>query len=198
MQNHKEKQRKRRRSISEQEDVARQIIERFGCSYLGFERIGSRKKIHFVYKCKDPSHYNKPITLSNLERAFETLNAPRGEGGALMLSDGSVTGLCKRCLAKHHPVNQLRYEIEELKAYARERHNGECLSERYLGTKRSYRWRCSNPLHEPFDASWGDVKNSGRWCPSCWDERRGKALRMPISDVQAVLDDRLSKIRLPY
>ena len=97
MQNNNDKQRKRRRSISDQEDVARQIIEHFGCRYLGYERIGSRKKIHFIYQCKEPSHHNKPITLSNLERAFEILDASRGEGGALLPFDGSVTGLCKRC-----------------------------------------------------------------------------------------------------
>ena len=189
MQNNNDKQRKRRRSISDQEDVARQIIEHFGCRYLGYERIGSRKKIHFIYQCKEPSHHNKPITLSNLERAFEILDASRGEGGALLPFDGSVTGLCKRCIAKHHPANQLQYEIAELKNYAQARHKGECLSERYLGTKHSYQWSCSNPLHEPFDASWDAVTNSGQWCPLCWDERRGKALRMPISDVQAVLDE---------
>ena len=178
--------RKKRRSILEQQDVAKEIIGFFGCSYLGFRRAGERSKVHFQYACSIGEHPAGSITLANLERAAEVAKQKTDLHTELPYSQ--VSGLCKSCIAERNNKLSPAYEITELNAFAESNHNGKCLSDAYSRAHALYIWKCSNPSHDSFPSSWTNVKDSGKWCPNCWDERRGQGHRMPLEDVVSAVD----------
>jgi hypothetical protein len=76
-----------------------------------------------------------------------------------------------------------RLTIEEVRALARER-GGECLSTEYKNHRTPLRWRCANG-HE-WQATLGDVKHSGYWCPTCAGRRR----RLTIEDMRRIARER--------
>lgn len=172
----------KRRSIEEQEAIARRVIEAFDFEYLGWERKGTKGKIHFRYDCGVPEHENRSVLLSNLERAESKKRY--GE---------SSIGICKACVTKHRYNQKPAHHIEELKQFARANFGGSCLSEKYERTHTEYTWKCSIHGHEAFEKSWNAVRG-GVWCPRCWEERRGKDKRKPIEEIEAALDQWGGKI----
>lgn len=51
-------------------------------------------------------------------------------------------------------------------------YGGICLSEQYINTKEKLEWKCSNPNHLSWFASFYTVVNRGCWCVSCGIESR--------------------------
>lgn len=56
------------------------------------------------------------------------------------------------------------FTIEDARREAIKR-NGECLSDVYVNSKTSLRWRCH--LQHEWLATFSDIKNQGTWCPIC-------------------------------
>lgn len=52
---------------------------------------------------------------------------------------------------------------------------GECLSNEYFGAHKKLTWKCSNPSHPSWEATYNNVVGSlKRWCPICVKEKRKK------------------------
>lgn len=95
---------------------------------------------------------------------------------------GSWCDICAR-LAN---ANKLRGNIDELHEIAKER-GGECLSETYINSQVSMRWRCREG-HE-----WSNCANNvkrGNWCNVCSSKRAGLLRRSTIEEMHQLAKDR--------
>lgn len=81
---------------------------------------------------------------------------------------------CPRCKHENHAARQSEKfrPIEELRAFARHEHGGDCLATSRASMHTKVRWKCANTAHDPFAATVAKVLRNGQWCPKCWDERR--------------------------
>ncbi|MBY4717517.1 MULTISPECIES: hypothetical protein [Burkholderiaceae] len=59
--------------------------------------------------------------------------------------------------------------IQQAKEHARMK-GGECLSHEYIRTQDNLIWKCSNPSHDEWAASFLRVVRNGNWCPNCFKE----------------------------
>lgn len=58
------------------------------------------------------------------------------------------------------------YLLNRVRAIA-ESKGGQCLSESYKNAVSHLEFKCSNPEHEPWKASYSNVVHYGSWCPHC-------------------------------
>jgi hypothetical protein len=86
---------------------------------------------------------------------------------------------CKLCgydsAAKKNRAKRTIADMQELAA----KHDGECLSEEYLGAKQPLLWKCSNPDHPPFWQRPAAVRG-GHFCRRCTGKKR-----ISIEDMKA-------------
>lgn len=75
---------------------------------------------------------------------------------------------CPYCSGKHNN------NIKVCKEFALNK-NGECLSNEYKNKETHMLWRCSEK-HE-WEATFGKIKNAGRWCPQCSSGRSEQLCR---------------------
>ena len=68
----------------------------------------------------------------------------------------------------------IRYQIDDLKKYAHNK-GGHCLSDSYVNNNTKYTWQCSEK-HE-WNATWSDVKNGNKWCPTCGRKSASEKLK---------------------
>ncbi len=85
------------------------------------------------------------------------------------------------------------HTIEDMQRVAHER-GGECLSSEFRGVKAKLEWRC--PEHGPFIAAPDAVMNSGTWCPTCGQAKKGHDPR-PLADVLAYIAERGGELASP-
>ena len=45
--------------------------------------------------------------------------------------------------------------------------NGECLSTEYIKCSDYLIWKCSNPYHDSWKATYNNIIHNNRWCPEC-------------------------------
>ncbi len=62
--------------------------------------------------------------------------------------------------------------VEQLRKFARDEHEGDCLANSPVSMNEMAPWKCKNPLHKPFTARLRNVLHQGNWCRACDDERR--------------------------
>ena len=99
---------------------------------------------------------------------------------------------CPECKRRNQSVRQAInfWTVGELRAFARDHHDGDCLATEASPMLAKVLWKCGNQQHRPFTAVIAKVIHSGQWCPSCWQERR-KPPKPPVAFetvVQAVRD----------
>lgn len=80
---------------------------------------------------------------------------------------------CPECGAAQRGAKQ-RDSMEDMRVLAGER-GGQCLSATYEHSGQKLRWRCASG-HE-WEATPGNVRHSGSWCPECLIHRSEKACR---------------------
>jgi hypothetical protein len=73
-----------------------------------------------------------------------------------------------------HCAGCAKLTIEECKEFALNK-NGECLSKTYKNKETHMLWKCSEN-HE-WKATFGKIKNAGRWCPQCSSGRSEQLCR---------------------
>jgi hypothetical protein len=81
---------------------------------------------------------------------------------------------CRECKRQNHSKRMAANfrTVEELRRFARIEHEGDCLATSPVSMNTRVRWKCKNPLHEPFSARLLNVIHQGTWCPACDAERR--------------------------
>ncbi|MFC1827728.1 hypothetical protein ACFLZQ_07360 [Thermodesulfobacteriota bacterium] len=77
---------------------------------------------------------------------------------------------CPKCSSKKG-TEKRKLSIDLMKQIAKER-RGKCLSSQYINANSKLKWECANG-HQWF-ATPHMVKNSGTWCPECYNIRRKK------------------------
>lgn len=88
---------------------------------------------------------------------------------------------CPIC-AGHAPLT-----LEELRSIAVAK-GGLCLSDRYLGTDKKLRWRCSRS-HE-FEATPYHIKHKNQWCPICAVKLSALKRRLTIDEMKVLAQSR--------
>lgn len=84
---------------------------------------------------------------------------------------------CPECAKKRIGlVRKEKVDFNEAHKVA-EAKGGKCLSEKYIGTSEKYIWKCSDPNHESWEATYTDVVKLGRWCPKCKNKKIGDLKR---------------------
>ncbi len=86
-------------------------------------------------------------------------------------------------LKRAYATSGAKEALKELQVIAVER-GGKCLSDRYISSNTKLLWQCSKG-HQ-WEATPADIKNGGHWCQKCYDERRGKARRLGIEEMQQI------------
>lgn len=76
--------------------------------------------------------------------------------------------------------------LDELRAFARLHHGGDCLATEPSPVLSRVTWRCGKQEHPPFPAVIAKVIHSGQWCPACWQERREPP--KPAIPFEAIID----------
>jgi len=87
--------------------------------------------------------------------------------------------------------NEYKHTIEELKNYAKE-HNGECLSNRYMGCHHKYKFRCK--LHGIFRMKAKQAFYFGNWCKKCGYIARSNKIRDTLQKYQDIVNKRDGEI----
>lgn len=64
-------------------------------------------------------------------------------------------------------------QLSRIKEYA-ESKGGQCLSTEYIQAHDKLKWKCSNPNHEPWFASYHKVVNHNSWCSYCSNRKLTK------------------------
>lgn len=88
---------------------------------------------------------------------------------------------CPECAKIKNTGAHFKLSIEHAKKTAEER-GGQCLSTEYKNQKTHLRWKCGNPDHSEWPASYDSVLNGGHWCPACGEEKwlaRVESRRLP-------------------
>lgn len=94
------------------------------------------------WKCANPEHQN---WLSSFDKV---VNSGRW---------------CPQCARERTPHNKHINGLEIAKAHAKSK-GGECLSTDYVNADGKLVWKCANPGHEPWEATYTNVVNSKCWC----------------------------------
>lgn len=95
---------------------------------------------------------------------------------------------CPTC-GRVRSANAMRGSIQEYRSLAIA-HGGKCLSETYVNSQTSLRWRCGEG-HE-WNSKPNEVKQ-GRWCPKCGVKRRADSHRASIGEFKNLARDRGGK-----
>ena len=81
--------------------------------------------------------------------------------------------------------------VEELREFARQRHDGDCQASNPSPMLSKVVWKCSHQDHPPFEATIAKVIHSGQWCPACWQERRTPPNpSVPLEMLASIVRDR--------
>lgn len=90
---------------------------------------------------------------------------------------------CRKCAGLE------KLSIEEMQKRAQKK-GGKCLSEKYVNSQTKLEWQCNKGHIWPAKPS--DIRQ-GRWCPICWQNRRGKNLRHHIDDMHKLANSKGGK-----
>ena len=96
---------------------------------------------------------------------------------------------CKKCAYKQNGINS-RLPIQDCHTTAEER-GGKCLSTEYISSKTKMKWQCEEG--HKWESSYGHIRNSNGWCPTCYNERRGETLRLSIEKCHKTAEERGGK-----
>ncbi len=88
-----------------------------------------------------------------------------------------------------HCAGLAKLNIEEMQRRAKQK-GGECLSNDYVNSSTKLQWKC-NEGHI-WRAKPSDITD-GRWCPTCWNNKRGQTLRHPIAYMQKLAESKGGK-----
>lgn len=72
---------------------------------------------------------------------------------------------CKECRYENNQPVRDNY-LKKAQEHAISK-GGACLSNTYINTKTKLLWQCSNKNHKPWEATYGNIVNSNKWCPRC-------------------------------
>jgi len=78
----------------------------------------------------------------------------------------------------------VKLTIEEMRKIAKSR-GGECLSTEYVNKNTKLLWKCSEG--HTWEAIPDNVKR-GTWCPTCFERKRGKSLKLTIEEMQKIAE----------
>ena len=151
------------------------------CQAEHARRLGGWKerpsKDEYLRKVRDwvEEEWNGVLLSTEYVSAKSKLNF-RCAGGHLFSScwsDLKQGKWCRKCFGGENAKRQAakRRTVEELRAFARIEHEGDCLAVAPVSMTTKVRWKCKNPLHEPFPARLLNVIHQGTWCPACNAER---------------------------
>ncbi len=157
--------------------IVRKAIESRGGSLLSTEYVSAKSKL----KVRCAQGHEFEATADNLKRK-------------------------RWCPVCKHAGHSKRMEagfraIEDLKAFARDRHDGDCLATSPVGMNTHVLWRCAIPAHKPFPATPAHVVSSGSWCPECDAERRRlrpPKPQIPRDEVEKVVERRGGEVVQVY
>ena len=153
--------------------IVRDLIENRGGVLLSTEFVSAKSKLKV--RCDQGHEFD--ATADNLKRK-------------------RWCPVCKR--ARHSKRMAAGFwPVEQLKAFAHQRHAGDCLATSPVGMNTHVLWRCANPSHKPFLATLAHVMPSGTWCPECDAERRRlrpPKPQIPRNEVEKVVGSRGGEI----
>lgn len=101
---------------------------------------------------------------------------------------------CPSCKKINHSkrMSEGFRSVEELRAFAREHHRGDCLAKSPVGMLTRIPWKCVVPAHPPFQATIAHVIHSGTWCQKCEFKRRKLHPPKPLIALEKV-EERISE-----
>ena len=128
--------------------IAKEFARNKGGQCLSEEYINSKTKL--LWRCACPSHSTWTANYQNV------------------VNSGNWCPECGRdaIAAKNRKSNSL----ELAQKIAKER-GGVCLSQTYTNSATQLEWKCTNPSHPIWSASFLNIKNYGSWCPACRSEK---------------------------
>ncbi len=128
--------------------IVRDLIENRGGGLLSTKYVSAKSKL--IVRCDQGHEFE--ATADNLKR----------------------NRWCPTCKHARHSKRMSAgfRSVDELKAFARQQHQGDCLASSPVGVLTRIPWRCAIPAHNPFLATTAHVMHSGTWCPECDAERR--------------------------
>ncbi len=129
-------------------DLAREFAISRGGECLSTEYINVDRKL--IWKCSNPRHKLWEATFSNVVNSKNWCYQ---------------CGVEQRGIKKRNPLGlQTANEIAKSRG-------GECLSTEYVNANKRMIWKCANPKHKPWEATFSNVVNHDRWCPECSNRR---------------------------
>lgn len=90
-----------------------------------------------LWKCENPEHLPWKASYNNIK-------------------SGSW---CPEC-------SSIKLSLAECQKFA-ESKGGKCLSTEYINNRTKMLWKCENPEHYVWEATFDGIKNGGWWCPEC-------------------------------
>jgi hypothetical protein len=129
-------------------DEVRKIVEQRGGVLLSVGYVSAKTKLKI--RCGDQHEFE--ITPDNLKH-------------------GKWCRECKWQKQSQRMAANYR-SVEELRAFARQHHGGDCLATKPSQMLSKVMWKCSKSEHPPFPAVIAKAIHSGQWCPLCWQDRR--------------------------
>lgn len=110
----------------------------------------------------------------------------RTKRGAVQWSSVRDGHGCKEC---HGPRTITRKDLDAVAAVR----GGKCQSEEYVNNRTSYLWKCENPAHPAWKATYSSV-SGGSWCGKCHHEaRKGRGnttTQLGLEDLQRAAETR--------
>lgn len=131
------------KKISNGLQIAKDYAKSKGGECLSNEYINARTKLE--WKCSNPEHKSWFATL----RIFYDNN------------------WCYHCYneSKTQPFKKIN-GLQIAKEHAKSK-GGECLSTKYTTSNHKLEWKCHNPEHKSWLATFSKVVTANRWCPRC-------------------------------
>jgi len=120
-------------------NIAKEYATSKGGTCLSEEYVNSKTKL--TWKCCNPNH-------EKWEALFDNI-----------INKKSWCPNCAGKFSKEEGLSRAKYYAESK--------GGKCLSEEYTLAKNNLIWKCANPDHKPWKATYSKVVNTGRWCPQC-------------------------------
>lgn len=127
---------------------AKQHAESKGGVCLSTEFRGYKEKL--LWKCSNENH--------------EPWNAPFHK----VIGGDSWCSACGRESAGN--ILRKKDGLEQAKEHAISK-NGQCLAEGYTGVFQHMIWKCENPSHDQWKATFNSVMTLGTWCPTCSNQK---------------------------
>lgn len=112
-----------------------------------------------------------------------------GHNWEVLPSDLNRGRWCSVCSHKRNG-DKSRKTIEELQSVANER-GGRLISTEYINCWTKVEWECEANHH--WIATWNSIK-AGSWCFVCAHNKLGESQKVPISEVQALAEERGGKL----